>query len=66
MVVIPCSPRHGKHCSVAHHDLVQGYRDERYRQEMALEGQNYKNQEEARENLVDFKQWLIGSAKRLG
>jgi hypothetical protein len=35
--VIPCSPKHKKHCSRWHFELVQGYRLERHRQEIQHE-----------------------------
>lgn len=56
-----CTKSHVQ-CSRYHADLVQGYREERYRQEMELEGQGYKTKDDAeRAALITFRQWLEGS-----
>lgn len=53
-----CNGRH-KQCSRHHADLVQGYREERYRQEISLENEHYHDSED--QVLITFKDWLRGS-----
>lgn len=63
MTFAPCSPRH-KSCSPAHAALVDGYRQERERQEQHLEDVtgNYAGDIEHLKAkghiLIDFQQWL--------
>ena len=63
MTFTPCSPRH-RSCSKAHAELVESYRSERHRQEVALEGvtnghaQDYEHWKAKGGKLIDFGQWL--------
>lgn len=63
MTFTPCSPRH-KSCSPAHAELVESYRDERFRQEVQLENRtgNYRGDIEHWKakggKLISFRDWL--------
>lgn len=48
-------------CSTHHAELVTGYREERLRQEIALENEWHKEQETTK--LITFKEWLIGNRR---
>lgn len=66
---LPCSSKHGKFCSIAHADLVQTYRDERYRQEIENEStlENPGEKQIWKENggkLINFQEWLIAHKGR--
>jgi hypothetical protein len=70
MVFVPCSRKHGKHCSPAHAAKVAAYRDERRRQELVFEGMTggYAGDAEhavAQGNtLVTFGDWLKATKER--
>lgn len=59
----PCSPRH-RSCSPAHAELVESYRDERFRQEVQLEKRtggyagDIAHAKAKGYKLIDFRQWL--------
>jgi hypothetical protein len=59
----PCSPRH-RSCSPAHSALVEDYRSERHRQEIALEAitgghiADKQHWEAKGGKLIDFADWL--------
>lgn len=63
MTFVACSPKH-KSCSAAHSALVQGYRDERHRQEVQLEGWTGGYVGDVIQwmakggKLIDFRDWL--------
>lgn len=69
--VLPCSPRHGKYCSMAHSALVRDYREERERQETANETVlSMRGETEYWKatggQLIDFKAWLLAHKGRNG
>jgi hypothetical protein len=61
---IPCSRRHGKHCSSWHSSLVQSYRNERHRQEVEFEGLTGGHAADAAfiraqgHTVITFAEWL--------
>lgn len=63
MTFTPCSPRH-KSCSPAHAELVESYRNERWRQEQQQEAStgNYAGDiahaKAKGHKLIDFGDWL--------
>ena len=64
-----CTPSH-RSCSAYHASLVDGYREERYRQEMVREAECMDYETEIAEynrthDMITFKKWLIGSRYRL-
>jgi hypothetical protein len=62
--MVPCSRRHRKHCSAWHSNLVQSYREERHRQEVAFEaltGGYAGDQAHAKakgHSVITFTDWL--------
>ena len=69
--VFPCSPRHGKFCSMSHAELVRDYREERERQETENEMTlinpgELKLWKENGGKLIDFKAWLLAHKGRNG
>ncbi|QXO13746.1 hypothetical protein SEA_DUMPTRUCK_94 [Gordonia phage DumpTruck] len=62
-LVHSCNGRH-RQCSRHHADLVQGYREERYRQEISLEqgeAMQFRDHDSEGLTLITFKDWLRGS-----
>ena len=63
--VVPCSPFH-ENCTAAHRDVVDGYREQRTREELALEAEtgNYRGDlalwRENGNRLTNFNDWLKG------